>query len=164
MGRRAGPLFWTKSGEWEPGVGTGSWGQGEVSRAAPRGREEEPPSLQENQRAAPVPGGGVGAHGRFPEDLKMHRLALGAGGGCSISSSPFPTHGVHSVSPIRSTHTRSSWPPSVTCGRRGSALEQRRNLVLQFSELTLKLSRFLPSRDVLTDQPKKSPLSPTLLR
>ena len=25
-GGRAGPLFWTKSGEWEPGVGTGSWG------------------------------------------------------------------------------------------------------------------------------------------
>ena len=28
---RAGPLFWTKSGEWEPGVGTGSWGQGEAT-------------------------------------------------------------------------------------------------------------------------------------
>ena len=160
---RAGPLFWTKSGEWEPGVGTGSWGQGEVSRAVQRGREEEPPSLRESQRAAPVPGGGVGAPGRSPEDLKMHRLALGVGGG-SVSSSPFPTHGVHSVSPIRSTHTRSSWPPSVTCGRWGPALEQRRNLVLQFSELTLKLSRFLPSRDVLMDQPKKLPLSSALLR
>ena len=61
-----------------------------MSRAVQRGREEEPPSLRESQRAAPVPGGGVGAPGRSPEDLKMHRLALGAGGGALFLLAPSP--------------------------------------------------------------------------
>lgn len=34
------PYSGPSRGDWEPGVGTGSWGQGEVSRAVLRGREE----------------------------------------------------------------------------------------------------------------------------
>ena len=40
-----GPYSGPSRGEWEPGVGTGSWGQGQVSRAVLRGREKESPSL-----------------------------------------------------------------------------------------------------------------------
>ena len=80
----------------------------------------------------------MGAHGQTPEALKMHRLAsVGVGGALFLLAPPPPAQ------PQCLTH-QVFQGPSVASGRRGRwgpGLEQRGDLVLQLSELTLKLSR-----------------------